>query len=121
MGKKRILVIDDDMTILRILEAKMGEAGYEVVCVNSPLEGLIIARREQPDIIILDIIMPEMNGYDVLKCLKEDPSTQNIPVMMLTIRSMETDVQKGLEMGADDYITKPLQTALLLKRMERLL
>lgn len=120
MGKK-ILVVDDEKDILKLLGHNLGKAGFNVICASDGPEGLDCARKDLPDLIILDIMLPNMEGTEVLKSLKKDSLTENIPVIMLTAKGEELDRVVGLELGADDYIIKPFSVKELLLRVNVLL
>lgn len=114
----KILVIDDDTELTQSLMTHLKKKGYYAVGAYSGREGLELIPSVKPDLIILDIIMPEMDGYEVLKEIKKKPSTQNITVILLTAKGLDEDIQKGLDLGADDYITKPFPPALLTRRIQ---
>src|SRR3989338_9624208 len=107
MTKKRILAIDDEPDILEVLEKRLTLDGYEVVLAKDGKSGLEKALSQKPDLILLDVAMPDMDGFEVCKRLRSDPATAATPVLMLTARDTSTDEVLGLELGADDYITKP--------------
>ena len=119
--RQKILAVDDEKDILRLLEHNLGKAGFDVVLAHDGPEAIDIARSELPDLIILDIMLPNMEGTDVLKALKKDSATEKIPVIMLTAKGEEIDRVIGLELGADDYIIKPFSTKELLLRVNVLL
>jgi two-component system alkaline phosphatase synthesis response regulator PhoP len=102
-----LLVVEDEAHIRRVLEYNLKLDGFQVYLAEDGAAGLKLAREKKPDVILLDWLMPEMNGLRVLEELKNDSSTQNIPVFMLTAKGMLNDVTQALDMGADDYITKP--------------
>jgi DNA-binding response OmpR family regulator len=102
-----VLVVEDETHIRRVLEYNLKLDGFEVYLAEDGATGLRIARDKCPDVILLDWLMPEMNGLQVLKELKDDVATKHIPVFMLTAKGMLSDVTQALEAGADDYITKP--------------
>jgi DNA-binding response OmpR family regulator len=102
-----ILVVEDEAHIRRVLEYNLKLDGFEVCLAEDGAAGLKLARENKPDIILLDWLMPVMNGLQVLAELKTDSSTEHIPVFMLTAKGMLNDVTQAIEMGADDYITKP--------------
>ncbi len=116
-----VLIADDDELLLKLLEHKLGQEGYEVTSVGDGEEALETARSIKPDLIVLDGMMPGMNGFEVLRALKENEETRKISVVMLTARKMERDIVSGLELGADEYITKPFLPAELITRINRLL
>ena len=120
----RVLVVDDDQRLLFVLSANLRAEGYEVLLATDGREGVEAARRSLPDIIIMDVSMPGMNGVEATRELKVDPATSEIPVIMLTARSKAEDLVIGLESGADEYITKPFHMGELMARvrtMHRLL
>jgi two-component system, OmpR family, phosphate regulon response regulator PhoB len=117
----RILAVDDEKDILRLLEHNLGKAGFEVVRAQDGPEAIELARSALPDLIILDIMLPNMEGTEVLKVLKKDALTEKIPVVMLTAKGEELDRIVGLELGADDYIIKPFSVKELLLRVNVLL
>ena len=102
-----ILVVEDETHIRRVLEYNLKLDGFEVYLSEDGATGLKLARENRPDVILLDWLMPVMNGLQVLAELKTDSSTEHIPVFMLTAKGMLNDVTQAIEMGADDYITKP--------------
>ncbi|MGC2424371.1 MAG: response regulator [Nitrospirota bacterium] len=118
---KKILVVDDEMHILRIVKYKLESAGYDVLTALNGIEALKLAREEKPALIFLDIMMPGMNGYEVCSQLKNDPETKDIIIIMLTAKGQESDKIKGLEVGVDEYITKPFSPQDLLDRTKDLL
>jgi len=104
----RVLLIEDDPDILKLASMALRFDGrFEVLQAASGKEGLLIAQRESPEIIVLDVMMPEMDGYETLQHLKADPKTRGIPVVFLSARAHEQEAQRGLDMGAVGYLTKP--------------
>ena len=118
MAKEKILVIDDEEDILELLQYNLVREGYDVIPVASGEIGCEIAKRKQPDLILLDLMLPGIDGLEVTKALKKDLSTQNIPIIMLTAKGEEADIVTGLEIGADDYITKPFSPRIVIARMK---
>jgi len=118
---KKILVCDDEPYILMALTDAVEMEGYECVTAINGKEALQKAREELPDLIMLDIMMPFMDGYEVCRALKADASTRDIPVIMLTAKSQQVDIQKGKDVGADDYITKPFRPSTLRKKFNEVL
>ena len=117
----RILVADDDPLSIKLLNFRLRSVGHEVISAVDGGEALEIATREEPDLVLLDIMMPVMNGFQVLRKLRSQEETKNIPVIMLTSKVQEKDVVFGLEAGAEDYITKPFSFAELNARVNRVL
>jgi DNA-binding response OmpR family regulator len=102
-----VLVVEDEAHIRRVLEYNLKLDGFEVYLAEDGATGLKLAREKSPDVILLDWLMPEMNGLQVLKELKNNSNTEHIPIFMLTAKGMLSDVTQAIDMGADDYITKP--------------
>lgn len=118
---KKILIVDDEKHIVEFLEINLKRQGYETIASLNSEDVQEIAIIERPDCILLDIMMPVINGYEVCRRLKEDIRTQDIPVIMLTAKSDESDSILGLGIGADDYIVKPFSIKVLFARIEALL
>ena len=121
MSKERILVVDDEEDILELVSYNLKREGYQVLCSKSGEETLNIARKELPDLIVLDLMLPGMDGLEVAKALKNSPQTKQIPIVMLTAKGEEPDIVTGLELGADDYITKPFSPRILVARVRAVL
>ncbi len=115
MSAKKVLVVDDEKPIVDILKFNLMKAGYEVLCAYDGEEGLKLALEENVDLILLDVMLPKMEGFEVLKRVREK---KNVPILMLTAREEEVDKILGLEWGADDYITKPFSMRELLARVK---
>jgi DNA-binding response OmpR family regulator len=115
--KKKILVVDDEDDILQFLELVLREKGYDVVTAAGGQEALTRAQIEKPDLVLLDIMMPQMDGWEVLKLLRVDEETANIPVAMLSARTEAKDRVQGLQEGAVDYICKPFALQELLEKI----
>lgn len=107
MNRRKILVVDDDPDIFVIVQTNLEGAGYEVVGASDGVEGIEKIRTQNPDLVILDVLMPEMDGWEVLSQIESDPRTAGLPVIMLTCKSEDTDILRGLEEGAVEYVTKP--------------
>ena len=120
MGRT-ILVIDDEPELVKLLDYNLTKAGYLVLSAKDGENGLAAARKHSPDAIILDVMMPGLDGWEVCKRLRTDPSTSAIPILMLTAKAEEGDRVLGLELGADDYVTKPFGVRELLARVKALL
>lgn len=113
---RKVLIVDDEKTIVDILKFNLKKEGYETVCAYDGREGLRMAQQENPDLILLDIMLPYMDGFEVCRTLRESGS--NVPIIMITAREEETDKVFGLENGADDYITKPFSMRELMARVK---
>lgn len=105
-AKKKVLLVEDDKMILDMYTLKFTQEGYEVTQAENGKDGLALAKKIVPDIILLDIILPQMDGFTVLKSVKADPKTKDIPVVLLTNLGQDGDVKKGIELGAVDYLIK---------------
>ena len=118
---KKILIAEDDPGSIKLLNFRLKSLGHETIFAMDGEEALEIAAKEKPDLVLLDIMMPVINGFQVLQKLKSQEETKNIPVIMLTSKVQEKDVVFGLEAGAEDYITKPFSFAELNARVNRAL
>jgi two-component system alkaline phosphatase synthesis response regulator PhoP len=121
MKKGKVLVVDDEVNITQILEFSIGAEGFDVITAQNGEEAIEKARREQPDLIILDIMMPKIDGYEACRILKANPLTRNIPVVLLTAKGRDIDRRLGMEVGATDYIVKPFSPNRLVERINQLL
>ncbi len=121
MTNATILVVDDEEDLLELIRYNLGKEGYKVVCVASGEDAIHEARQVQPDLVLLDLLLPSVDGLDVCKTLKGDPRTKHIPIIMVTAKSEEADVVTGLELGADDYLPKPFSPRVLLARIRAVL
>ncbi len=121
MAKGRILVVDDEIYIVHILDFSLGMEGYEVITALDGELALEKARAEKPDLIVLDIMMPKLDGYETCKRLKADATTKDIPVILLSAKGRNVDQKVGFEVGADDYITKPFSPRKLVERINSIL
>lgn len=119
--KGKILVVDDEPDALELIEVNLKAAGFEVIVADDGREALQKARTVTPDLILLDVMLPEMDGLEVCKTLRRDTETTRIPIIMLTARAAEMDRVLGLELGADDYITKPFSPRELILRVKNLI
>jgi DNA-binding response OmpR family regulator len=119
--RARILVVDDEASIVDFTAAALGSAAYDVACARTGLEALRLARRERFDLVLLDINMPEMDGWETLRLLKADEAIRDLPVMMFSVKGETRDKVHGLQEGAADYLTKPFGVDDLLSRVRRLL
>jgi DNA-binding response OmpR family regulator len=119
--KPKILLVDDEPDALEVLGFKLKEAGYTPLFAKDGARAIATARTERPDLIVLDLMLPEVDGLDVCKILRRDAATSGIPILMLTARAAEMDRVLGLELGADDYVTKPFSPRELVLRIKKLL
>ena len=119
--KKRILVIEDEAELVQAIEIRLKQSDYEALIAYDGQEGLEKARKEKPDLIVLDLMLPKMDGYKVCGLLKSDTRYSKIPIIMFTARAQESDKKMGEEVGADAYITKPFDHQALLKKIKELL
>ena len=117
----RVLVVDDEPDLLELIHYNLTKAGYDVASVLSGEEALAHVRASLPDLIVLDVLLPGLDGLEVCKALRRNPATASIPIVMLTARSEDADVVAGLELGADDYLTKPFSPRVLLARIKAVL
>lgn len=118
---RKVLIVDDDPSISKLLSMALSSEGYEVYEALNGIKGYKVARREKPDVVLLDIMMPEVDGFEVFRRIKLDPTTNGIPVLFVSAKSSEEDVNKGLSMGADGYITKPFAISYLLDKVNEVI
>ena len=118
---RKIIVIDDEVEITKLLKFKLEKEGYTVSLAHDGETGLQLVIDVTPHLILLDVVMPVKDGYEVLRELKTNPETKDIPVIMLTGKVYHDDIQKGLDLEADDYVAKPFHSELILKRIENVL
>jgi len=121
MARVRILVVDDEPDILALVQYNLIRDNYDVVCVESGEEALAQVQAAPPDLIVLDLMLPGVDGLEVCRTLKRNTRTAAIPILMLTARGEEADIVAGLELGADDYLTKPFSPRVLLARLRAVL
>lgn len=121
MGKK-ILVVDDEIHIVQIVKFNLEKrGGYEVITAKNGEEGLEMAKTERPDLILSDVMMPKMSGFQFCEALKKDGDIKSIPFIILTAKGQESDIKAGEELGVDDYITKPFSPKALLEKVAEIL
>lgn len=120
-GKKRVLAVDDEKLIVLAIRHNLQMAGYEVLTAYDGREAVQAIEQERPDLVILDVMMPELSGWDVLSCIRDDPELQDIPVIMLTALGQDGDVGETLRRGADMHLTKPFEPRQLLQIVKGLL
>jgi DNA-binding response OmpR family regulator len=116
--EKTILVVDDMQDILDLVRFRLEHDGYRVITASDGQAGLTLAQAEHPDLCILDVMMPKLSGLEVLAQLRADPATANTRVILLTARGHDTDVDRGFELGAHDYVTKPFSPKELRRRVQ---
>ncbi len=121
MKNMSVVVVEDEEDILELISYNLRREGYDVEGAASGEEGLALVERERPNIVLLDLMLPGVSGLDVCKRLKADPNLQSIPVLMVSAKGDESDIIAGLEMGADDYVTKPFSPKILIARVRAVL
>jgi len=121
MAKNKLLIIDDEKDFVETLAERLTAKGYEIIKAFDGKEGLDKIHTEKPDLVLLDIMMPEMDGFDVCRKLKIDEAFKNIPVIILTAKFQPCDLKFGMEMGAEEYITKPVELNVLTNKIRELL
>ncbi|MEX2463268.1 MAG: response regulator transcription factor [Balneolaceae bacterium] len=121
MSKKKILVVDDEEDLLDLIEYNLRREGFDVLKADNGETGIELAKQEVPNLILLDIMMPNMDGIEVCERIRNDANLMNTPIIFLTARSDEKSEVEGLNMGADDYITKPISTTKLISRIKAVL
>jgi DNA-binding response OmpR family regulator len=120
-SKRKILVVDDERYILHILDFSLGAEGYEVITAGDGEQAVERTKVDHPDLIVMDIMMPKMDGFEACKQIKSDPDTKDIPVIMLTAKGRDIDRKRGIDAGADEYLTKPFSPAKLIERVQTVL
>ena len=118
MAKKKILVVEDDRDISELITYNLEREGYEIACLYDGGQAIDFVHQRKPELIILDLMLPEVDGIEICRTLKSDSATKHIPIVMLTAKSEEADVVIGLQMGADDYIPKPFSPKVLVARIK---
>jgi CheY-like chemotaxis protein len=117
----RVLVVDDDPQVVRLLRVNFELEGYDVVSASDGNEALETIAAQAPDLVVCDVMMPGMDGFEVVRRLRSDASTSRLPIVMLSAKAMGSDARKGLDAGADEYVTKPFDPAELIDVVDRLL
>ena len=118
MSTKRILIVEDDRSLAEVISYNLEEQGFDVHVLRDGMDGLQYAQLNPPDLIILDLMLPVIDGLEVCRRLRADVNTQSLPILMLTAKSEETDQVVGFSVGADDYVTKPFSIKVLLERVK---
>ncbi len=121
MSMGKVLVVDDEVYILHILDFSLGAEGFEVITANNGELAIEKAKQEKPNLIVLDVMMPVLDGYETCRRLKREAETKNIPVVLLTAKGRDVDKRLGYEVGAVDYIIKPFSPGRLIERIEEIL
>jgi two-component system phosphate regulon response regulator PhoB len=117
----KILVVEDEQDLRQVLDYNLRQSGHDVILASGGQEGLAVAREQRPDLVLLDLMLPDLSGTDVCKALKDAPGTRSIPIVMVTAKGEEIDRVVGFELGADDYIVKPFSIRELLLRVQAIL
>ena len=117
----KVLIIEDDPATSRLVEYSLRHAGYQVIRAANGLEGIRMARSEAPDLVILDVMLPGLDGYEICHRLKGDAATARLPILMFSAKAQEIDRNTGLKVGADEYLTKPAAPADIVGRVQKLL
>jgi len=117
----KILIVDDSPTEQYVLAQHLQNAGHQTVTAGDGEEGLDVAKSEQPDLVLMDVVMPGLNGFQATRKLKRDPATAQIPVVIVTTKDQDTDREWGLRQGASDYLVKPVEASELLEKLGQLL
>ncbi len=120
-GKPRILLVDDEPNIVKMVGKRLEVAGFDVLVALDGQEALAKAQQERPDLIVLDLMLPKLNGYEVCTRLKQDPRYQQIPIVMVTAKAQEKDEKLGMECGANAFVRKPFRAQELLERIRALI
>lgn len=121
MSKKKILIVEDEESLLKLESILLTSKGYEVTGVSNGQAALDSLAEDQPDLVLLDIMLPEIDGFEVCQRIKDNPSTKHIPVIMLTAKKSREDMTRGERVGADWYITKPFKSAMVIETIQRFL
>ena len=118
---KKILIVDDKLEVVELVKATLEGEDYQTISASDGKEALEKIGKEKPDLVLLDIVMPKMNGFEVLTEVKKDPKTKEIPIIMLTAKGQKLDKDKGRRLGAEDYIIKPFSPSHLLRKIEEIM
>jgi DNA-binding response OmpR family regulator len=121
LSKRKIVIIEDEPDILEVLSYNLRREGFDVVAAHDGLQGLALVKREQPDLVLLDLMLPGMDGIELCGSVKKNPATQNTLIIMVTAKGEESDIVLGLGVGADDYVTKPFSPKELVARVKAVL
>lgn len=118
---KRILVVEDDPNTVRLISYTLEQEGYEVLTASNGIEGLKKAQEEEPELLVLDVMLPGLDGFEVCHRLRSEPRTAALPILMLSAKAQETDIATGIKMGADDYLAKPADPLEVVEKVRTLL
>ncbi|MFA4837257.1 MAG: response regulator [Dehalococcoidia bacterium] len=118
---KKILITEDDPSFIRAISHILTKEGYEVLNATNGLVGLMMAQKEKPDLLVLDVMLPGLDGFEVCNRLRADPKTARLPILMLSAKGQDADKSTGMKVGADMYLTKPVDRAVLLSTIESML
>lgn len=118
---KKIMIVDDEVDVVELLRSRLESIGYRVCAAYDGGDALTMVKKEKPSLILLDVVLPSVNGYDVCGILKKDGATKHIPVIMLTVKGKIGDIDEGILSGADDYIPKPYDLNELIDRIKKLI
>ena len=118
---RRILVVEDDPSAQRLISYTLEREGYQVIIASNGMEGLKKARGEEPELLVLDVMLPGLDGFELCHRLRGDPQTAALPILMLSAKAQETDISTGMRVGADDYLTKPADPSEIVRRVAKLL
>ena len=118
MARETILVVEDDENIQQLVGYNLAKAGFHVLYADNGEQALSLIKRERPELIVLDLMLPGLSGFEICKLVRKDPKTKSVPIVMLTAKSEENDIAAGLDLGADDYITKPFSPKILVSRIK---
>jgi DNA-binding response OmpR family regulator len=121
VSKKKILIVEDEESLLKLESILLTSKGFEVKGVSNGQAALDAIDEEQPDLVLLDIMLPEIDGFEVCRRIKSDPATRHLPVIMLTAKKSREDMARGEKVGADWYITKPFKSAMVIETIQRFL
>ena len=119
--EKKILIIEDDPATSRLVDYSLRHEGYQVIKASNGLEGVRKALSESPDLVILDVMLPGMDGFEICHRLKSEPATAQLPILMFSAKAQEIDKDTGIKVGVDDYLTKPAAPSEIVSRVEKLL
>ena len=118
---KKILIVEDEVDLVAMLKVRLEAGGYDVIFAYDGQAGLDMAKKEKPNLILLDLMLPKIDGYQICGMLKQDKEYAHIPIVILSARAQESEIRLGKELGADEYITKPFEPSVLLAKIKELI